>query len=53
MAALAELVKRDGYDLTEAFDPDELPAPQRAAEDLDRALAAAGKPTTKGKGGVQ
>ncbi len=53
VSAIAELVKRDGYDLTEAFDPDELPAPQRAAEDLGRALAATGKPAAQRKGGAQ
>jgi len=48
--ALADLVKRSGYDLAEAFDPEPLPAYQDAAEDLDRALAAATAPrkrTTK------
>lgn len=53
VAALAELVKRDAYDLCDAFDPDELPAPQSAAADLDRALAAAGKPAAQRKGGAK
>lgn len=53
VSALAELVKRDGYDLTEAFDPDDLPAPQRAAEGMDKALAGAGKPSAKSKGGAK
>jgi len=53
VAALAELVKRDAYDLCDAFEPDQLPAQQCAAEDLDRALAAAGKTAAPRKGGAK
>lgn len=52
VSALADMVKRDGYDLCEAFDPEPQPA-QHAVEDLDEALAAAGKPTAKRKGGAE
>ncbi len=50
VAALAELVKRDAYDLCAAFDLDDLPAQQRAVEELDMALAATSKTTAKRKG---
>jgi len=53
VAALAELVKRDAYDLCDAFDPTPLPDPQRAAEDLDEALATVSKPTAQRKGGAK
>lgn len=43
--ALADLVKRSGYDLAEAFDAEPLPAAQQAVEDLDAALAAATAPS--------
>lgn len=53
VAALAELVKRDAYDLCCAFDPDDLPAQQRAVADLNEALSAASKPTGQRKGGAK
>lgn len=53
VSAIAELVKRDAYDLCDAFDPDELPTQQCAAEDLDRALAASSKSSAKRKGGAK
>lgn len=38
VSALADLVRRDGYDLCEAFEPEPQPA-ERAVEDLNAALS--------------
>lgn len=51
--AFADQVRRSGYDLAEAFDPDPLPVYQEAVQDLDRALAASSQSTAQRKGGAK
>ena len=53
VSALADLVKRDGYDLCEAFDPETMRAGDAARVDLDNALAVAAKPAAQCKGGAK